>query len=63
MPSFGCPIPYAEPLWYSRDITPHYNDSHRHLRKEVRRYFDEEIIPFAYEWEEAGRVPDKVILF
>ncbi|EPE31947.1 Acyl-CoA dehydrogenase NM [Glarea lozoyensis ATCC 20868] len=60
MPSFGSPIPYAEPLWYSRDKTPHYNDSHRHLRKEVRRYFDEEIIPFAYEWEESGKVPDEV---
>ena len=60
MPAFGSPIPYAEPLWYSRDITPYYKDSHRHLRKEVRRYFDEEIIPNAYEWEEAGKVPDEV---
>jgi hypothetical protein len=63
MPAFGSSIPYAEPLWYSRDITPFYNDSHRRLRKEVRRYLDEEILPFAYEWEEAGEVPDEVSFF
>jgi hypothetical protein len=55
---FGCPTPYAEPLWYSRDVTPHYTDSHRKLRAAVRRYVDEEILPNAFEWESAGKVPD-----
>ncbi|KAH6671949.1 acyl-CoA dehydrogenase/oxidase [Halenospora varia] len=53
---FGCLTPYAEPLWYSRDISPHYTASHRRLRAAVRKYFDEEIIPYAFEWESAGKV-------
>jgi hypothetical protein len=56
--AFGCPTPYAEPLWYSRNVTPHYSDSHRKLRAAVRKYVDEEILPNAFEWESAGIVPD-----
>lgn len=26
----------------------------------MRKYVDEEIEPFAFEWEETGRVPDEV---
>lgn len=58
-PPFGCRTPYAEPLWYSRNVSPHYNESHRKLRREVRRYLDEELLPYAFEWESAGQVPDK----
>jgi len=58
-PPFGCPTPYAEPLWYSRNVSPHYTDSHRKLRAAVRSYVDEEILPQAFEWESAGKVPDK----
>jgi hypothetical protein len=56
--AFGSPTPYAEPLWYSRNVTPHYTDSHRKLRAAVRKYVDEEILPNAFEWESAGKVPD-----
>lgn len=59
-PAFGSSAPYAEPLWYSRNVSPHYGPSHRRLRAEVRRYLDEEVIPFAFEWESAGKVPDAV---
>ncbi|KAH8802696.1 acyl-CoA dehydrogenase/oxidase [Xylogone sp. PMI_703] len=59
-PAFGCPSPYAEPLWYSRNVSPHYTDSHRKLRAAVRKYIDEEIIPYAFDWESAGKVPDTV---
>ncbi|KAF7926639.1 uncharacterized protein EAE97_010148 [Botrytis byssoidea] len=55
---FGCPTPYAEPLWYSRNVSPHYNSSHRRLRAAVRKYVDEEILPYAFDWESAGKVPD-----
>ena len=55
---FGCPSPYAEPIWYSRNVSPHYTDSHRKLRGAVRKYIDEEILPYAFEWESAGKVPD-----
>ncbi|KAF8862494.1 acyl-CoA dehydrogenase NM domain-like protein [Acephala macrosclerotiorum] len=58
-PPFGCQTPYAEPLWYSRNVSPHYNESHRKLRAAVRRYVDDEILPYAFEWESAGQVPDK----
>lgn len=59
---FGVATPYAEPIWYSRGKTPFYNDSHRKLRAEVRKYVDEELIPYAFEWEQAGQVPEKVIM-
>lgn len=55
---FGCPTPYAEPLWYSRNVSPHYTNSHRKLRAAVRKYVDEEILPYAFDWEAAGKVPD-----
>jgi hypothetical protein len=58
--AFGSTAPYAEPLWYSRNVAPQYGDSHRRLRAEVRRYVDEEIAPFAFEWETKGKVPDEV---
>jgi hypothetical protein len=54
---FGSAAPYAEPLWYSRNVTSHHNDSHRKLRAAVRKYVDEEILPYAFEWESAGKVP------
>ena len=57
--AFGSTAPYAEPLWYSRNVAPQYGDSHRRLRAEVRRYVDEEIAPFAFEWETKGKVPDE----
>lgn len=59
-PPFGSSTPYAEPLWYSRNTTPFYKDSHRKLRAAVRKYIDEEILPHAFEWEQAGKVPDEV---
>ncbi|ATZ50947.1 hypothetical protein BCIN_06g04120 [Botrytis cinerea B05.10] len=52
---FGCPTPYAEPLWYSRNVSPHYTISHRKLRAAVRKYVDEEILPNAFDWESAGK--------
>ncbi|KFY98526.1 hypothetical protein V500_01626 [Pseudogymnoascus sp. VKM F-4518 (FW-2643)] len=55
---FGSPTPFAEPLWYSRNLTPHYNESHRKLRAAIRAYVDDEILPYAFEWESAGEVPD-----
>ena len=54
---FGSTAPYAEPLWYSRSVTAHHKDSHRKLRATVRKYVDEDLRPYAFEWESAGRVP------
>ncbi|TAQ89486.1 hypothetical protein B7494_g2168 [Chlorociboria aeruginascens] len=56
--TFSSSSPYAEPLWYSRNLTPHYTESHRKLRAAVRKYINDEIIPYVFEWELAGKVPD-----
>ena len=52
--------PYSEPLWSSRGYSPYYNDSHLRLRKEVRDYVENEIVPYAADWEEQGFVPQEV---
>ena len=57
---FGDPAPWAEPAWYNTLSSPYYNDSHRRLRKFVREYIDENVLPYSEEWEEAGVVPKEV---
>jgi hypothetical protein len=57
---FGSTAPFAEPLWYSRDTTQYYGESHRMLRAYCRRYVDEELRPYAEEWEAKGEVPAAV---
>lgn len=54
--------PYAEPLWSSRGYSPYHNETHFRLRKEVREYVDNEIIPYAAEWEKTGHIPQEVSL-
>ncbi|TGO87251.1 hypothetical protein BPOR_0238g00030 [Botrytis porri] len=51
----GCPTPYSEPLWYSRNVSPHYTTLHCKLRAAVRKYVDEEILLYAFDWESAGK--------
>ncbi|KAH6894707.1 acyl-CoA dehydrogenase/oxidase [Thelonectria olida] len=53
-------IPFADPLWLTRRISPYYNDSHRRLQQEVRSYVDTHIAPFCDEWEKSGVVPQEV---
>ena len=57
---FGSVAPFAEPLWYSRGASQYYGPSHRRLRAFVRRYVDEELRPFAHDWEESGEIPARV---
>lgn len=57
---FGSSAPFAEPLWYSRAVSPYYRESHRQLRAEVRNYVDSSILPFCEEWEAQGAIPIKV---
>lgn len=59
---FGDLNPWSEPAWYNTLSSPYYNDSHRRLRKAVREYLDEHVIPYEEEWEEAGVVPKEVSL-
>ena len=43
---FGSTAPFAEPLWYSREVTQYYGESHRRLRAFIRKYVDEELRPW-----------------
>lgn len=53
-------IPFAEPLWLSREFSAYYNESHRRLQKEARAYVDKHILPFSDLWERQGFVPPEV---
>jgi len=57
--SYG--IPYGESLvaegWYS----PYYDDSHRELRKAVRKYGIKYLQPYAHDWEVAKAVSEATI--
>lgn len=49
------PVPYAEPLWLRPQFkSPYYNDSHRALQKEIRKFVDEHITPEALQKEKDG---------
>ncbi|EGX97248.1 acyl-CoA dehydrogenase [Cordyceps militaris CM01] len=50
-------IPWSEPAWYSSLRSPYYNESHRKLRDNIRRYIDENVLPHSFEWEEKGEAP------
>ncbi|PVF94519.1 acyl-CoA dehydrogenase [Serendipita vermifera] len=52
--------PFAEPAWQTLK-SPYYNESHRELQKEARKFFEEEIFPYAEAWEEAGETPVEVL--
>jgi alkylation response protein AidB-like acyl-CoA dehydrogenase len=44
--SFGSDVPFAEPYHYNDLRSPHYTDSHRRFRAIVRKFVDEELIPY-----------------
>uniref|UniRef100_A0A0B7K943 Acyl-CoA dehydrogenase n=1 Tax=Bionectria ochroleuca TaxID=29856 RepID=A0A0B7K943_BIOOC len=54
-------VPYADPLWVSRGQSPYYQDKHVALRKKVRSFVDENILPYCEEWETSGSIPQEVI--
>ncbi len=52
-------VPYAEPTWLSTAYhSPYYNDSHRHLQREWRKFVDENIVEVAQRCEDSGKRPD-----
>jgi len=55
--------PFSDPLIPQVDLpenATHYKPKHRALRKFVRNYVESELLPYAQEWDEAGKVPDDV---
>jgi Cytochrome b5-like Heme/Steroid binding domain/Acyl-CoA dehydrogenase, N-terminal domain len=57
---FGELIPFAEPAWYTGLSSPYYRESHHRLRKFMRNYMDENIIPHVFEWEEKKQQPKEL---
>lgn len=37
---------------------PHLTEDHHAFRDQLRRFFDKEVMPYADEWDEAGKIPD-----
>lgn len=52
--------PFAEPASYTRALSPYYKESHRYLREYVKRYVEDELTPYAPDWESKGQVPPDV---
>lgn len=48
--------PWSEPAW-NYISSPYYNSSHKKLRDALRSYIDENILPYALDWSEAGGCP------
>lgn len=63
MEPFGDLEPWAEPAWYNTFDSPYYDDSHRALRKYVRDYLEEHVLPYSEEWEKQGYAPVEVRFF
>lgn len=58
--SFGDGHPFSDPSWYQGAYSPHYNDTHKKLRAWVRDIFEEHIMPYVTEWDEAKEIPKEI---
>lgn len=64
MNTITSPAPFADPPWHTTDSEhPWYNESHRKLQRAIRSYVDNDIRPYAGQWEKNGEVPEKVSAF
>ena len=44
----------------ARITNPYLTPEHEEWRSQLRRFIDREIMPFAAEWDEAGKIPDEL---
>ena len=44
----------------ARLSNPYLTADHEEWRNQLRRFFDREIMPFAADWDEAGKIPDEL---
>src|SRR3954447_25049031 len=59
---FGDLVPHGDPYWYQDFHSPYYNDSHRRVRAAVRKFVETEIMPNAFEWDEAKKIPQELFI-
>jgi len=59
---FGNLAPWSEPAWYNALESPYYNETHKRLRKYVRSYIDQDVLPYSLGWEEKGEAPREAAL-
>lgn len=50
---------WSEPPWLGSLESPYDNEPHRKLQSYVRSYVDENILPYALEWEAQGDCPEE----
>lgn len=50
-------IPYGDPSWHQGWNSPYYTESHRRWRAALRQFVDDELTPFAHQWDEAKALP------
>jgi len=56
---FGDGIPFSDPMYYQQWSSPYYNASHRRLRKYMRDFTEEYIIPEVDDWDAARILPEE----
>eukprot|EP00455_Lapot_gusevi_P041972 TRINITY_DN492_c0_g1_i1.p1 TRINITY_DN492_c0_g1~~TRINITY_DN492_c0_g1_i1.p1 ORF type:complete len:461 (+),score=209.55 TRINITY_DN492_c0_g1_i1:75-1385(+) len=59
---FGSLVPYGDPTWYQGWHSPYYNKSHVELRAYVRKWVEENITPYAHEWDENKQIPKEMFV-
>ncbi|KAG9298685.1 hypothetical protein G9A89_012753 [Geosiphon pyriformis] len=57
---FGDLVPFGDPYWYQDFDSPYYKASHIRTRAVVRRFVETEIMPYAFEWDEAKKIPKEL---
>ncbi|CAG8741331.1 10779_t:CDS:1, partial [Racocetra fulgida] len=59
---FGDLVPHGDPYWYQGFYSPYYNESHHRCRAAMRKFVDEEIMPYTFEWDEAKKIPRELFI-
>lgn len=53
-------VPFGDPAWSQGYSSPFYTESHVLFRDRLRKYVEENLMPYIDEWEQAGQIPEHV---